>query len=107
MKRIIGIFTAFLLPALPAFAASSEFGSFKGFEQTYDSCRIDVNRDSMSLEISNLPEKYQTMYKNHAKETVTTAAQGKCNGVAYTCKPGDLVTCNPCEMFFYFQEIKE
>lgn len=107
MKRIIGIFTAFLLPALPAFGASSEFGSFKGFEQTYDSCRIDVNSDSMSLEISNLPEKYQTMYKNHAKETVTTATQGKCNGVAYTCKPGDLVTCNPCEMFFYFQEIKE
>ena len=107
MKRIIGIFTAFLLPALPTFGASSEFGSFKGFKQTYDSCRLDVNSDSMSLEISNLPEKYQTMYKNHAKETVTTATQGKCNGVAYTCKPGDLVTCNPCEMFFYFQEIKE
>ena len=107
MKRIISIFIALLLPTLPAFGASSEFGSFKGFEQTYDSCRIDVNSDSMSLEISNLPEKYQTMYKNHAKETVTTATQGKCNGVAYTCKPGDLVTCNPCEMFFYFQEIKE
>ena len=106
MMRFFALFLAVLIPALPAFGAS-KFDSFTGFKQSYQSCALDVKTSGFDLEISDLPEKYQTMYKNHAKETVTTAIDGQCNGVSYTCKPGDLVTCDPCEMIFYFNEIKE
>ena len=101
MKRIIGIFTAFLLPALPAFAA------FDDFAQSYDSCKLDVNFDTANMELSDLPEKYQKMVETHAKEKVTKAFKGHCNNVAYSCEPGDYVTCNPCELLFYIEDLKD
>ena len=101
MKRIIGIFTAFLLPALPAFAA------FDDFAQSYDSCKLDVNFDTVNMELSDLPEKYQKMVETHAKEKVTKAFKGHCNNVAYSCEPGDYVTCNPCELLFYIEDLKD
>lgn len=101
MKRIIGIFTAFLLPALPAFAA------FDDFAQSYDSCKLDVNFDTVNMELSDLPEKYQKMAETHAKEKVTKAFKGHCNNVAYSCEPGDYVTCNPCELLFYIEDLKD
>ena len=93
MKHIFTLFLVFLLPTLPAFGATIN---------SFESCSVRVTSGTGLLDVSDLPEKYQTMYKNHAKETVTTAIDGKCNGVSFTCKPGDLVTCNPCHMFSYF-----
>ena len=68
MKHIFKLFLVFLLPTLPAFGVSN-FDGFTGFKQSYQSCALDVKKSGFDLEISDLPEKYQTMYKNHAKET--------------------------------------
>lgn len=67
-----------------------------------DPCTQEVMNNVAQMWAYNpgaVPEKYQQMASDYADEEITARIRGNCNGVKFTCRPGQIRRdCDPCAL---------